>query len=165
MKTIKRLSYFMFMFVGLVVAINAVKAGDITCDFLGKDVKIDTKLTDTVHIIVLALQIVVPILLVVLGSIDFVKAITSQKEDEIKKGQKTFIARLIAGIIIFFIAAIVKLVVGLVSGDESTQLLNCADCFLNGSDSTSGCSAAKGKINDPQNNEKNTTKNNVKSTN
>ena len=43
--------------------------------------------------------------------IDFAKAITAGKEDEIKKAQSVIVKRLIVGVIVFFIFVIVKLVV------------------------------------------------------
>lgn len=139
----KKVSYLLFIVVVVMfLMINPVLATDIHCNFLGKNVNIDEKLPDTIHLIILVLQIAVPILLVVLGSIDFVKAISSQKDDEIKKGQKTFISRIVAGVIIFFVVAVVKLVISLVGGDNASDLINCADCFLSGKNST-GCKAAQ----------------------
>lgn len=141
MKNFKKISYLFVIMFGLFLAVSPVLADDVTCKFATKTVTFDSKLPDTIHIVILILQIAVPILLVIFGSIDFVKAMTSQKDDEIKKGQKTFISRIIAGVIIFFIVAIVKLVISFAAGDDSSTILNCADCFLNGTD-TKECKAA-----------------------
>ena len=93
------------------------------------------KLPNTVHTIVLVLQIVVPILLVIFGMIDLIKAVVAGKEDEIKKAQGVFIRRLITGVLVFFVIAIVKLVVGLAGGsDFDKSMMNCVDAFLNGVD-------------------------------
>jgi phage-related holin len=76
---------------------------------------------------------VVPILLVILGSIDYAKGIMSQKDDETKKGQQAFIKRIITGLIVFLIVAIVKLLVSIV-GDSSANkqnIISCIDCFIN----------------------------------
>ena len=71
-------------------------------------------------------------LLIIFGSIDFVKAIIAQKDDEIKKGQQVFVKRLIAGIIIFFIFSIVKIIVSFAADkDKKTNIINCASCFIN----------------------------------
>lgn len=78
-------------------------------------------------------QVIVPIALVIIGMLDLVKAITSQKEDEIKKGQQTFIKRLIAAAIVFFVFAFVKLAVSLFS-DNANDIVNCMSCFLDGTD-------------------------------
>ena len=143
MKKFKKISYLFVVMFGLFLAVSPVLADNITCSIAKKSVKIDVKLPDTIHLVILILQIAVPVLLVIFGSIDFVKALTSQKDDEIKKGQKTFISRLIAGAIIFFVVAIVKLIVSFAAGDDANDILNCADCFLSGKDS-GGCMVARG---------------------
>ncbi len=51
---------------------------------------------------------IVPALLILLGSLDFFKAVLGGKEDNMKKAQATFIKRLIIGVIIFLIPAIVN---------------------------------------------------------
>lgn len=90
-------------------------------------------LPNTVHIIYMILQIAVPILLVIFGSIDLVKGIIGQKDDEIKKGQQIFIKRLITGILVFFIFSIVKLVVSFVNSDSDRgidNVMDCVNCFI-----------------------------------
>lgn len=83
-----------------------------------------------VHIVYLAIWIAIPIVLVVFGSIDLIKGVIAQKEDEIKKGQQTFIKRLIAAAIIFMVFMIVKLVVGAVADSNKNQIIKCAECFI-----------------------------------
>ena len=70
-----------------------------------------------------------------MGILDLVKSLTGQKDDEIKKGQRTFIKRVITGVIIFFIFSIVKLVISLVGDDNNESILNCVDCFINNNNS------------------------------
>ena len=139
MKKFKKISVMVLFIVFMFVLINPVFA--IKCHLGSSDVVIDNKIPNTVHVVILVIQIVVPVLLVIFGSIDFVKALTSAKEDEIKKGRQVFISRLIAGVIVFFIVAIVKLVISLAtSNSENTTIMNCANCFLNGT-SDSNCKA------------------------
>lgn len=90
---------------------------------------IPSKLAYIVSLIVTIIQIVVPILLIIWGMLDLGKAVMAQKEDEIKKGQQTFIKRVIAAIILFFIVVVVKLVVGLVA-DDGTTITGCIDEVL-----------------------------------
>lgn len=90
-----------------------------------------------VHTVIIIIKIVIPVLLVIFGSIDFLKAVIAQKEDEIKKGQQTFIKRLIAAIIVFFVVQIVQLIISFASNDDA-DIVNCFDCFVNGN----GCKAA-----------------------
>lgn len=101
--------------------------------YCGNIGQIPAKGPELVHMFILIAQIAVPIILVILGMIDFAKGIMSQKEDEIKKGQKTFINRLIIGAVIFFIVALVKLLVGIVvdNSDNRQNIIACIDCFVN----------------------------------
>jgi hypothetical protein len=91
----------------------------------------DEKLPNTVSTIVTVIQIAVPILLIIFGMLDLGKAVMASKEDEIKKGQQTFIKRLIAALIVFFVVVVVKLAVSLVNSGESS---NCIECFINGAE-------------------------------
>ena len=79
------------------------------------------------------LQILIPIVLIIYGSIDLLKAVYGSKEDDIKKSQQTFVKRLLSSIIIFFVFAIVKLVVSVVSNNNS-PIMECVDCILRDSD-------------------------------
>ena len=71
-----------------------------------------------VQFILKLIQWVAPIILIVIGSIDMVKAIIAGKEDEIKKHQQTLIKRLISAVIIFLIPLAVSIVLGWVGGNN-----------------------------------------------
>lgn len=75
------------------------------------------------------IQIVVPIVLVIFGTIDLVKGLAAQKEDEIKNGQKMFVKRLITSAIIFFVFVGVKLLISFVA-DNGNDIIECAECFI-----------------------------------
>lgn len=99
----------------------------------------DGILPNIVSMVILIIQIAVPILLIIFGMLDLGKAVMSQKDDEIKKGQQTFIKRLLAAAIVFFIIAIVKLVIGIIAGAGSKDTsIDCIDCFTSGD-----CKSAK----------------------
>ena len=85
------------------------------------------------------IKIVVPILLIVFGMLDLGKAVMAQKEDEIKKGQQTFVKRLVAAVVVFLVVFIVQIVFNLVSNDENGNIWGCVDCFINYSESNSNC--------------------------
>ena len=92
-----------------------------------------------VHLIVLAIQVVVPILLIIWGMIDFAKAIIGQDEDKIKAGQKLFMKRLIAAVVVFLIVTIVQLAIRLATtvggeGNEADSVWDCAQELINGKD-------------------------------
>ena len=91
-----------------------------------------SQITNLISMAIKLIQLVIPILLIVWGMLDLGKAVVAQKDDEIKKGQKTFISRLTAAAIVFFIVTIVKLFVSLISGDSSNDIITCIDSILNG---------------------------------
>ena len=80
------------------------------------------------------LQVAVPIVLTVIGSIDLVKGITAGKEDEMKKSRQLFVKRLISAALIFFVFIVVKLVISLVTKEEgvskANRMMQCAECFV-----------------------------------
>ncbi len=91
-----------------------------------------------VHTAITIIKIVVPILLIIFGMLDLGKAVVASKEDEIKKGQQTFIKRVIAAVIVFFVIQIVQIIISFVSGKD-TDVVNCFNCFVNGEESENGC--------------------------
>lgn len=108
-----------------------------TCSSIPPGVKNLTSL------IVLGIQVVVPILLIIWGMLDFTKAVIGQNEDKIKDAQKVFIKRLIAAAVVFLTVTIVKLLlnlVGTLSADntqDTQSLWSCINEFIGGTTSTS----------------------------
>lgn len=89
------------------------------------------------------LKIITPVIIIITGMIDVVKAVTSQKEDDMKKAQKKLINRLIAGAVVFLVYAIVEVVINLVAETDVSDAMKCVNCFLNGEmDETKGCAPA-----------------------
>ena len=86
---------------------------------------IPSEITNTIGTIYNILLVAIPIIIVIFGLIDFVKAVASGKEDEIKKGTSTFARRLITGIIVFFILAIVKLVISVIQTNNTEGVAAC----------------------------------------
>ena len=86
-----------------------------------------------VSMVYMAIQIAVPVVLVVIGMIDLTKSIASEKEEDIKKSQKTLIKRLISAVLIFFVFAVVKFLISLVAdtSKEKNKIIDCAECFIN----------------------------------
>ena len=82
------------------------------------------------NIVITVLQIATPIIIILLGMIDLLKGVISQKEDEIKKGQQTFVKRLIVGISVFLIFFLVKFIIGIVAPDDY-GMWDCVNCFVN----------------------------------
>lgn len=86
---------------------------------------------ELVSSIINLIKIAVPVLLVLFGMIDLGKAVASQKEDKIKAGQKNLLSRLVTGFIVFFIVAIVQLLVGIIeSSVGSSSIWTCVCKFV-----------------------------------
>jgi len=132
---------FMILIVLLImVCIPSVYATNINgCETLLGNVAIDVKIPNTVHKIIVAIKIAVPVLLVIFGMIDLFKGIMAQKEDEIKKGQQIFIKRIIAAVIIFFIIQVVQFLISFVTDNSESDIWKCANCFINGSNPDGTC--------------------------
>lgn len=58
--------------------------------------------------IVLVFKIIIPIVLLVLGAMDFFRAVTSSKEDDIKKSARSFAFRAISAVVIFFLPTLIS---------------------------------------------------------
>ncbi|MBQ7140301.1 MAG: hypothetical protein IJO32_02215 [Bacilli bacterium] len=71
------------------------------------------------------IQIAIPVLIIVMGTIDLVKAVVAQKPDEMKKAQSILIKRLIIGVVIFFVPMIVKFLIGMVDGNNDNACIDC----------------------------------------
>lgn len=76
------------------------------------------------------IQIAVPVVLVIMGSLDLFKGITAQKEDEIKKSQQLFVKRLIAAALVFFAFVITKVLISAVADGTGADILECTECFI-----------------------------------
>ena len=83
--------------------------------------------------IVLVVKIAIPIIIIALGMMDFFKAITGSKDEEIKKAAKSFVLRVAAGAIIFFIPTVISVVFSLISSwaDLKGEFNACQKCILN----------------------------------
>ena len=81
-----------------------------------------------IRVVFSIIQYVIPVVLILLGSIDLVKAVTQGKEEDIKKGQKTLITRAITAVIVFLVPLIVSIIMGLIGST------GWKDCWNDASD-------------------------------
>lgn len=68
-----------------------------------------------VRLVIRILQIVVPIGLILMGTIDMGKAVIAGDEKKMKEAQKPFVKRIISAVIVFCIPFLVNIVVSLVT--------------------------------------------------
>lgn len=71
-------------------------------------------LLNDIKTVLLWIRIIVPILLIVLGSVDFVKAILSDDQQELKKSTNRFVKRCIIAVAIFFIPMLIMYIISFI---------------------------------------------------
>ena len=101
----------------------------VDCNCAGQVIKED--LAKIVKLVYDAIRIGVPIILILVGMFDMGKAITQQKEDEIKKAQGLLVKKAIAAALVFLMLSIVLLVLNVVGGND-TGNVSCIKCLLTG---------------------------------
>lgn len=79
--------------------------------------------------IVNILQIAIPVIIVLLATIDLGKAVMAGEDKKIKEAQSMLIKRLIYGVAIFFVVTIVQVVFGLVADQGATTNGLCFKCI------------------------------------
>ena len=129
-----KIKYIIVLIISMFVAFPANAKGTyVTC---GSIKELPKKVLELSNTIVNVLQIAVPVILIIMGMIDLVKAISSQKDDELKKAQGVLIKRLIIGVLFYFIIFIVKLLLSAIGGNKD-GLWNCVQCFISNADKCS----------------------------
>ena len=115
------------------IACNAIfgdkdYAGETDVDLNGNGEIDPPSIAYMINLVLKYVRIIVPILIIVLGTIDFARAVVADKEDEMKKAQVTFVKRIIAGVAVFFVPIIVNIVMGL--ADIVWEGLDLSHCNL-----------------------------------
>ena len=95
--------------------------------------KIPANVPKIINIVYLFIQVLIPIILIIMGMVTLLKAVSSSKEEDIKKAQMTFVKRLIIAALVFFTFVFVKLLVSITADSGlKSRIIDCTDCFLNG---------------------------------
>ena len=73
------------------------------------------------------IQFAIPMLLILLGTIDLGKAVISSDDKEVKQAQSRLIKRVIYAVVVFFVSTLVILVMGIVADGVADDKDNGAD--------------------------------------
>lgn len=79
-----------------------------------------------VRLVMNIICIAVPIIMILMGTIDLFKAVTAGKDDDIKKKQKALITRIIAGVLVFLVPTIVSVLMNLIGVSKWRTCWNSA---------------------------------------
>lgn len=127
-KLVRYLTFAFVIFLSNVLIVNAGENEYISCG----DNSIPAPIAPITRTIVLMLEIILPLAIIIVGSLDFFKAVAAADQEKIKKNQNQFISRLKAGAIFFFVIAVVRFAVSIVADQTDQQsLTNCIDCLIN----------------------------------
>lgn len=118
----------MTLFIG--IGVGRVYADDIyvapdmpdqaDCDLLFGDGKPGT-IAYLINEILSYVRVIVPILAMVLGSVDLFKALIASNPDAMKKAQNTFVKRLIFAVAVFFVPAIVNIIMWVIESGLNSK--------------------------------------------
>lgn len=104
-------------------------------------IDIDPIVPAFIRLIINMIKIIVPIILIVFGIIEMLKAATANDDKVMKEAQGKLIKRIVYAVLIFFIVAIVQLVfstLGKAGSDEAANdIPACISCFTSDGDSCS----------------------------
>lgn len=95
----------------------------------------------TIKIINIAYNVVrmmIPAIIIIMGSIDFLKSIGSASDDEIRKNTNNFIHKLVGAAIAFLIPAMVGWIAKVMADNSANQGVTCMNAMLNGTYKESG---------------------------
>lgn len=121
----KKFSYIITTIMAIITVFPIYAATYVKC---GKIQELPYKALQISNTIINIMQIAVPVILVLMGTVDLVKAISSQKDDDIKKAQGVFIKRLIMGALVYFVVVIVKLLISVIGNNNG--IWGCVECFV-----------------------------------
>ena len=91
-------------------SIATLKKNYLKPDDIDNDCGFSTKLLVWVNNIFKWIKYILPVIVIVFGIVDFIKAIADEKDDEMKKAQSRFIKRLIAAALAFIIPFIITFI-------------------------------------------------------
>lgn len=103
-------------------------SGEPTCadyDELFGDKNDENSISYDIHTILNYVRIIVPILIILLGTIDFAKAVIAAKEDQMRKAQMDFIKRVIIGVAVFFVPLLVDVIMELADIVWAGEYIHC----------------------------------------
>ena len=93
--------------------------------FLAFDCSSLSPVFDIIQIVYTIIQIAVPIALIIMGSIDFFKAVMAGKDDALSKAGGIFMKRVIAAVIFFLLTSIVSLAMTLFTQGSEGDWKQC----------------------------------------
>lgn len=128
----------LFLILSALISISVVNADTVTYENVCNT--FDSGIGSAIRILghlVLVVKIIVPVVIIVLGMIDFGKAVLSSDDKAITKAVGALTRRFIAGVVIFLTPGLVSAILdvfGITGGiEDNTRFGACTQCILNAS--------------------------------
>ena len=86
------------------------------------------KFTNVIYKLV---KVIVPIILIVMGMVDFLKAVLASDEQQMDTNPKNFMRRIGVAVLIYFVMTSVQLLVKVIGGNNQKSISSCFNCFIN----------------------------------
>lgn len=97
----------------------------LTCS---ENVRIPYQIVSLLRMVETLIKIGVPIILIVMGMIDFGKVVIGKPDDQMKKTKSAFTSRLISAVLVFFVVSIVEMILPMINTDD--EIINCTKCII-----------------------------------
>lgn len=94
------------------------------------DALIPLKLTELSRNIIGFVQVLVPVIIIVTGLIELVRAVIASEEKQMDEVKQKLIRKIIVGVMIFLVVAIVKFAFSLLGDSEVNNSLKCVSYFI-----------------------------------
>lgn len=126
----KKYKKFLLLLLLIPLSVNAESINYVAC---GESTDIPASLPVLSSNLINAVKIAVPIILIIMGMIDFFKATVASDEKAMNESKQKFIKRAIAAVVVFLVIAIVQLSFNFLSNynDIGGNITSCMNCFLN----------------------------------
>lgn len=123
----KKIKYFM---IGYLLLYGILVSADSTTYMgCGDNIGIPYDIPGVVRSVITLIKIFVPILLILIGSIDLLKVVFSGEKDDLNKAVGKLVKRSIAAAMVFFLVTFVQLLMHLL-GKDSDSFVACLNCFV-----------------------------------
>ena len=88
------------------------------------------KILRLVGVIIILAKILIPLILIVLGSIDLYKGVYGKSEKDLVSGVKSLALRILAGVFIFFVPSIINMAFDIIYESTGRVTNECITCVL-----------------------------------
>ena len=136
----KKIKYLLFLLITFLTSMPFVKASE--CMYCSSDsMGIPALIPKFVSNGITFFQLLIPVILIIVGMVQFTKAMASGEDKVMSESVRSFIRSIAAGIAVFLLVAIVRTVFSTFLGSDGQNTLKCVSCFMNFDENSCSISA------------------------